>query len=263
MANNTLKVGYFCMLINLFVLNVIAYSICTIPLCGTKDGSLPLKDNQQIIFKDTDKGVKTVETNAAIVGRYPTSPETGVPIARSFTPDVSKCAEKGQSFCTEDDDYPTDYINFLLQKHKSELAYAFSTDLIANDDDKIEYDVRTNRIRRHIKERFLCDSHEEIIYPTSGKTSDGSILYIINTPTQRQGVSVSKCIRTGQSSYTNEIFPKNVRVECQQQHVYRELLALSPDGVPVKEKFELPAFCKCAIINHKSNEDEHSRKMRI
>lgn len=250
MENIAFKVGFFCILINLLVLNVIAYSIGSIPLCGTKDGSLPPKDKQQIFFKDTDKGVKTVETSESIVGCYPTSPETGVPMARSFTPDVSKCAEKDQNFCTKDDDYPTDYINYLLQKHKRMLAYAFGSDTIANDD-KIEYDVRTNRIARHISERSLCDSHEQIIYPTSGKTSDGTILYIINTPTRRQGVSVSKCTQNGQSCNTSDIFPKNIRIECQQHFVYRELLALSSDGVPIKEKFEFPAFCKCAAIRHK------------
>lgn len=217
-------------------------------MCGTTDGSLPSKDNQQIFFKDKDNIVKTIETNTAIIGCYPTKPETDVPKPRTLIPDLTKCAEKNQTYCTKNDDYPIEYVNFLLQKHKRMFAYAFGSDSIVNkNNDKFDIDVRTNRIPRQIDGIYLCASEEKIIYPTSGKTIDGSVHYIFNTKDHLQGVSVSECTEVGESCEFTTTNTNYIETECQQHFVYRELLSISLDGVPVKLKFELPSYCNCGI----------------
>lgn len=246
MAAIVLKVSR-CIL-NLLMINLIVQSIGAIPLCGTMDGSFPSRDGQEIHFKDTDQGIQTVEMGGTIVGCYPTSKKAAASppsMPRSFIADVSKCAKHQQNYCTKDDNYPTEYVNYVVQKHWRMLAYAFGSDSIPNDNRR--FDVRLNRIRRSVNGNDLCDSHERIIYPTSGKRLDGTELYIFNTAEHEQGVSTSVCVHNGKSCRLTDNFPNYYRTECKQHYVYRELLALSPDGVPVKEKFEFPTYCSCAV----------------
>lgn len=93
----------------------------------------------------------------------------------------------------------------------------------------------------------LCDSREQVIYPTSGKNKNGEELYIFNTPEHKQGVRVSICRDKGEPCKMTENFPNGYRTECKQHFVYRELLSLSPEGVPIKDKFEMPACCSCSV----------------
>lgn len=231
---------------------MIAHSIGSIPLCGTLDGSLPSEDGQEIHFKDTDRALQTVEMNGAIVGCFPTSKEAAVSspsLPRSFIADVSKCAKHKQNYCTEDDNYPTEYIDYLVRKHWQVLAHAFSSDSIPNK--HRGSDVRLNRIKRSLVRDVhgnnLCDSDEQIIYPQSGKRTDGSELYILNTPEYKQGVSTTTCKHMGKSCRLTENTHNFHRTECKQHYVYHELMAISPDGVPVRDKFVFPSYCSCTV----------------
>lgn len=155
-----------------------------------------------------------------------------------YLANVNRCAESNQPYCTADATYPLDHIEKLLRKHLHKFADVFGSDATVN-----EVATRIDGF----DEVQLCDYQEKVIYPTSGKRPDGTQLYIFNTPEHKQGVRVSICQNTGQSCRMSEGFPNNYRTECKQHMVYRELLSLSPDGVPVKQKFEFPACCSCAV----------------
>lgn len=245
MAKVTLNLSQL-FIFNIVILSVTSYAIDSIsdsiPLCGSLDGSLSSKDNQRIHFKDKDQGIRTVEMNGTIIGCY-ADPLTGASSSsnQSFTPDVSKCAVDDQTYCIKDDSYPIDYVQYLLQRHWHMLSYVFGSDmkyLYGDIIDPVVIDVETD----------ICGYHEKIIYPTTGVRVDGTELYIINTPEHKQGIDVSICEHKFNPCHMTKSFPADVRTECQQRYVYRELLALSPQGVPIKDKFKFPAFCMCTII---------------
>lgn len=157
---------------------------------------------------------------------------------RSFTANVSQCAENDQSFCVKQIDYPKEYIRKLLKKFSHEYNDVFGTDLTTNE---VAFRIDA------LDEEYLCESYEKVIYPTAGKTQDGKELYILNTETHKQGVRVSMCQNKGQPCKMADSFPTGYKTECKQQMVYRELLSLSPEGEPVKDHFEFPACCSCVL----------------
>lgn len=243
MEDFTLKMSHL-LILNLFILSVMSYAVDPIPLCSALDGSLSSKDEHRIYYKDKDYGITTIEVNGTIFGCYPDPLTVDASSAtnRSFTPDLSKCADHHEIFCIKDDSYPIDYIQHLLRKHWHVLSYAFGSDAqVFNENiiDPVVAEVETD----------VCESRDEIVYPTIGQTTDGTNLYILNTPEQKQGVSISACENQHQPCQMAERFPNHYRTECQQHYIYRELLALSPDGVPVKEKFQFPAFCTCTLFH--------------
>lgn len=158
--------------------------------------------------------------------------------SRRFIPNIKRCANGSLTFCTHDNEYPIEHIERLLRKYSYKFADVFGSDAIAN-----------NVVPRidAVDEVTLCGSYEQVIYPTSGTRQDGSEGFIFNTPNHPQGVRVSLCSNLGKPCNLSEVFPNNHRTECKQQVVYRELLSLSPEGRPVKDKFEFPACCSCAV----------------
>lgn len=222
------------LMLNVLIMNVLGYVVdSSSPLCGTIDG-LPANEHR-IYFKDIDHGIRTVELNGKIVGCYPSRLEDASS-GSTFNPSIHKCNENYGTFCTNCDDYPMEHINHLFKKHGNMLSYAFSCDRL---DEKIDNIIET--------ETHMCETDNQVIYPTSGQTEDNKKLYIINTPEHKQGVMVSMCKKRGHSCRSPDKFP--YQTECQQHYVYRELLALSPEGVPVKEYFKFPAYCSCALVN--------------
>lgn len=243
MEEFTLKISHL-FILNLFILSVMSYAVDPISLCSALDGSLASTDDHRIFYKDKDFGITTIEVNGTIVGCYPDplTADASATTNRSFTPDLSKCADQNEIFCTKDDTYPIDYIQHLLRKHWHILSYAFGSDAQVIDDniiDPVIMEIETD----------VCESREEIVYPTIGQIADGTNLYILNTPEQKQGLSVNVCESQHYPCRMADNFPKYYRTECQQHYIYRELLALSPDGVPVKEKFKFPAFCTCTFFH--------------
>lgn len=126
----------------------------------------------------------------------------------------------------------------MLRKYWQKYADVFGSDELAP--------IVSPRIDAD-NEVFLCGSYEQVIYPTSGTRHDGSEGYIFNTPQHPQGIRVSMCSNLGKPCNLSDQFPNGYRTECKQQVVYRELLSLSPEGRPVKDKFEFPACCSCAV----------------
>lgn len=245
MTSITLKVGDL-FLFGWLVTFVIAHAIDSTPLCGTIDGESD-KDDHKIYFKDNDHGIRTVELNGTIVGCFPnafvddglrySAADDSSPVAlmSSFSPDISKCAGPYEIFCSNGDNYPIDYVKYLLHKHWHMLSFAFHND--ANDLNALD-SVTGSEID-------ICRSSDDIIYPTSGKNMDGKNQYIINTPEHQQSVRISLCHEKSKPCKFSENIPFKTR--CEQRYVYREMLALSNNGVPIKEKFKFPAFCTCKI----------------
>ncbi|XP_055296613.1 protein spaetzle-like [Sitodiplosis mosellana] len=271
MAVITVNVSHLC-IFSLLALSVMANVMELTPLCGTMDG-LPPKDSDKIYFKDKNQRIRTVEVNGTTYACYSdgtmiesnSSSSAGnsgkMPIngtqlndrirdekpnvtqkdasATKYIANLSRCAKKNQTFCTEDATYPLSVIEKLLRKNLNKYADYFGSD-------EFYYDDITFRVD-DLDEVTLCESYQEIIHPISGKNRNGEELYIFNTPQHRQGVRVSMCRDKGAPCKMTENFPNGYRTECKQQLVYRELLSLSPEGVPIKDKFEFPACCSCAV----------------
>lgn len=234
MARIARKIGQLYIFFALFVFNVIAYAVDS-PLCGTMDGSLKTIGDHKIFFKDEDQAVRTIELNGRIVGCYSNVLDDRLwTWGRTFSASIKNCSTKFEMFCTSYTGYPLDYIEYLLQKHDHMLGYAFGSDNQYVTSDKLT-------------QSDLCASHDEVIYPTTGITADGKELFIFNTNKQKQGVMISVCTNEGVSCHeTGDNFA--YRTQCEQRYIYRELLALSVEGVPYKEKFKFPSFCTCKKI---------------
>lgn len=110
-------------------------------------------------------------------------------------------------------------------------AYDGGTYDAGDDDDEIE----------------LCDTVKKVIYPTSATSETGVDLFIFNSDDHKQGVHVSICQNAGNPCDDFVVLRNNYRSECKQQSIYRELLSLSPQGRPIKQRFEFPASCTCIL----------------
>lgn len=161
--------------------------------------------------------------------------------ATKYTANLNRCAKKNQTFCTSDADYPLAVMEQVLRKNLHKFADFFS-------DDEVYFEEIAFRVDDDDDEVTLCDSYQEVIHPTSGRNRNGDELYIFNTPEHRQGVRVSMCRQRGSPCKMTENFPNGYRTECKQQLFFRELLSMSPEGVPVKDKFEFPACCSCSVF---------------
>lgn len=161
-----------------------------------------------------------------------------LPLQRSFVVNITQCAENNQTFCTKNDNYPVEHVRRLLQAHSHRFADHFVNDAVSND-----ITIRVD----DFDDEHLCDSYEKVIYPTSGKTQDGSERFILNTEEYKQGVRVSLCRNLGLPCKMADIFPVGYKTECKQQMVYRQLLGLGSEGEPTKSLFEFPACCSCVL----------------
>lgn len=224
---------------------VLAHAIDSAPpLCGAIDGEA--KDEHKIYFRDNNRGIRTIEMNGTIVGCYPNAlvvdeprSDASLALVTSFRPNISTCAGNYDIFCSSGDNYPIDYVQFILHKHWHMLSFAFHTDAIDPDESTaLDSTVQT--------ETKMCNSYDEIVYPTSAQNMDGKNRFIINTPEHQQGVRISICREKNEECQVSLQFL--YRTQCQQRFVYRELLALSSDGVPIKDKFKFPSFCTCKIF---------------
>ncbi|XP_031629575.1 uncharacterized protein LOC116344877 isoform X2 [Contarinia nasturtii] len=98
------------------------------------------------------------------------------------------------------------------------------------------------------EEITLCETYEDIIYPTIGKTSAGVDMLIVNTPEHRQGIRISMCQNIGQPcNNLNNFVPSGYVTACKQQYTYRELVSLGANNQIIKDKFEFPSSCSCAL----------------
>lgn len=112
-----------------------------------------------------------------------------------------------------------------------ELGFSSPTQDTVVDDDEIE----------------LCETMDKVIYPTSATSETGVGLFIFNSDDHKQGVHVSICQSVEKPCDDFVILRNNYRSMCKQTKIFRELLSLSPEGNPIKERFEFPASCTCVL----------------
>lgn len=116
------------------------------------------------------------------------------------------------------------------------MGYAFDSDSVYETIDEVN------------PPENMCDYDEKVVYPVTGQRQDGTEVYIINTHDHKQGVHISVCRAKGQPCTLSNLYFRNYyRTFCNQNYVVRELLSLTPEGVPVKEKFVFPTSCSCLV----------------
>lgn len=157
----------------------------------------------------------------------------------TFLPNDRDCLTKNQPYCLTTPNYPASLIDDLIRKSSHKFESAFGSDAI----ELVDIGTRNNAN----DEEQLCDSYEEVIYPLSGEREDTSNWLIVNTNKYRQGVRVARCLNPSKPCRMTEAFPNFYRTECKQHFVYRELVAVTPEGNTIKDKFKFPACCTCVL----------------
>lgn len=99
---------------------------------------------------------------------------------------MPKCAQ-GTTFCEWIDDYPSAYVELVLEKDAQKYEELFGADLVMPDN-------ILNRYDGFDVEESLCRSQERLIYPKAGLTLDNTWMYIVNQKNYTQGVRVDECM---------------------------------------------------------------------
>lgn len=157
----------------------------------------------------------------------------------TFMPNDRDCLTKNQPYCVATQNYPASLIDDLIRKSSHKFESAFGSDAI----EVIDIGTRNNAN----DEEQLCDSYEEVIYPTSGEREDTTKWFIVNTNKYQQGVRIARCLNPSNPCRMTEAFPNFYRTECKQHFAYRELVAVTPEGNTTKDKFKFPACCTCVL----------------
>lgn len=152
--------------------------------------------------------------------------------------DPNRCAEGNDTFCTKDDSYPLDLVESILQQNLNKYDYFFGSDEIPQS--VVNRDSNMDDIE-------LCESYTDVIYPQSGENEKGVKVFIFNTENHKQGVRVSMCKHSGKACNNIISVPNDHHTECRQEYVYKELLSISPEKAPIKDKFKFPVCCSCAV----------------
>lgn len=147
-----------------------------------------------------------------------------------------KCVKSDHStYCLKAENYPTDYINDLV--NKGIIKNAGFVDVLDDFNLTQRVDV-TNEIP-------LCLASETLIEPQEGETESGDWFFIANTDKIKQGVRVEECIRAGE---TCSLIRSELQTKCEQKYIYREMIGLN--GAKAEPmKFKIPSCCMCTILN--------------
>lgn len=94
-----------------------------------------------------------------------------------------------------------------------------------------------------------CGSIESVYYPTTGQNENNIDVFIVNTETFKQGISIEKCTNSREPCLFNTYLPFGYHNECTQKFGHFVLSTLTPDGNGiVKEKIKFPINCSCEIF---------------
>ncbi|XP_037942183.1 protein spaetzle-like [Teleopsis dalmanni] len=148
----------------------------------------------------------------------------------------------GKPFCTEVHNYP-DLRNFesKLLDEFSKLQFFFSDELMQPEN--VE-----QRINIGPDESFLCDSEEKIIFPKAQLSKNNELLFIVNDDDKfKQGLRVELCSNEENRCKYADLLPNGVDATCKQNHIYRTLIAITPNGTVVTDQFKVPSCCKCIL----------------
>lgn len=109
-------------------------------------------------------------------------PTTGIRFSNGrFVP---KGCSGNSPVCASTEDYPTDYINQIVQSNRGRFHDFFGDDIVPEVVQRVDYP----------DEEPLCHSKEIVMYPTIGQTKDNKWTYIVNNGNFSQGVRVEQCL---------------------------------------------------------------------
>ncbi|XP_076754268.1 spaetzle domain-containing protein [Xylocopa sonorina] len=142
---------------------------------------------------------------------------------------------KHRKYCEHTPYYPTDIVLDALRKDPNIQNYA--------NRDEIDVNINSNED----PEEQLCASTEQIIFPKLGVTKKAEWKYIVNHESFTQSVRIETCLEQDRPCKMIEGFAEGYYTKCKQKYIYRELLALTPNGSISRESFQFPASCCCHI----------------
>lgn len=155
----------------------------------------------------------------------------------------SQCAEQGQTYCEDVDQYPAKLIATLMGDEEVQKL--------------LNESVMENSLKMSSRFRYghgygfedlrRCKTRTETIYPRVAIASDNRWKLIINVAPHRQGIRVELCDGVNQCPISS-ILPNGYRAQCKQMFDEQRLLSVEEeDGREVirKEYFRMPSHCEC------------------
>ncbi|KZC10359.1 Protein spaetzle, partial [Dufourea novaeangliae] len=88
---------------------------------------------------------------------------------------------------------------------------------------------------------------ELIVFPKSGLTKRNKWMYIVNHKNLTQAVRIETCMEEDKPCRIIEGFAEGYVSKCRQKYIYRQLLAVFPDGSINHESFRFPVSCCCHV----------------
>ncbi|XP_037955615.1 protein spaetzle-like isoform X1 [Teleopsis dalmanni] len=199
----------------------------------TSDGKLDLVFNNTLHSQEPILAHPPRSQQGPIIFKDPPS---------SDTPTCKDDLHAAKPFCTEVRNYP-DLSNFesKLLDEFSKLQFFFSDELVQPQNVQ-------QRINIGPDESFFCTSEEKIIFPKAQLSKNNELLFIVNDNDKfKQGLRVELCSNEGSKCKYSDSLPNGVKATCKQNHIYRALVAITPNGTVVTDQFKVPSCCKCIL----------------
>lgn len=155
-----------------------------------------------------------------------------------FRPQVS-C--HNDTFCSVADNYPAAYVDEVLKKNES-LKYLSVVDGMPEE--------LALRSKLNLRDSPLCDTYEEVVYPTVAVNKDNEWMFVVNNQNLQQGVRIERCVQEDVDCNLIDSFATGYKTTCKQKYIYRQLIAVSQGGHIVPMYFKFPASCCCHLKFH-------------
>lgn len=156
----------------------------------------------------------------------------------------TECAEQGQTYCEDVDQYPAKLIATLMSDEELQKLLNDSV-----DENSLKM---SSRFRYGYEDLRRCQSRTQTIYPRVAIANDNRWKLIINVGPHRQGVIVELCDGANQCPIAS-ILPNGYRAQCKQMFDKQRLLSVEEeDGREVirRDYFRMPSHCECVENVH-------------
>ncbi|XP_073814713.1 spaetzle domain-containing protein [Musca autumnalis] len=152
------------------------------------------------------------------------------------------CLDGRATYCINVRNYPTEtQVERILKERFNNLDKFFAEDIIP--------DVIDQRMNNDIDPVF-CKTNKRFITPKAAMNKADDWVFIVNTEKYKQVIQVEECLNTGARCGSDDFeiqVPIGYTITCQQNYIYRNLVALN-NGTVVPQPFKFPSCCKCVII---------------
>lgn len=150
----------------------------------------------------------------------------------------TQCAEQGQTYCEDVEQYPSDLIAAIMDQSENQKLF---NDSIAESSIQISSRLNNNGNQR------LCKSKRALIYPKLAMSVENRWKYVINQGQHQQGIKVDLCDGVHQCAISH-IFPNGWISQCTQMFTEHLLLSIDPEhGRAVQNLFRMPSHCECTF----------------